>query len=131
MARLERWLPGSSWLRRLVVGVAAVVALLVAAVAAVPLFVDGDRVRHAVEQWISHIAGGEVRYDSLELRFFPQPRAEIRNATISIPGAVAGRIGTLEIRIAPCRCSPGTSGRWRSTSRSRCSSSRWSRRRSR
>ena len=90
----------SSWLRRLALGVAAVVALLVAAVAAVPLFVDGDLVRHAVERRISDVAGGEVSYDSLTLRFFPQPRAEIRNATVRIPGAVAGRIGTLEIRIA-------------------------------
>jgi len=93
--------PGRSrWLRRLVLGVAAAVALLVAAVAAVPLFVDGDRVRHAVERRISGVAGGEVSYDSLKLRFFPQPRAEIRNASVRIPGAVAGRIGTLEIRIA-------------------------------
>ena len=89
-----------SWLRRVVLGVGVVVALLVAAVAAVPFLVDVDRVRHAVERRISDVTGGEVRYDSLVVRLFPQPRAEIRNATIRFPGAVAGRIGTLEIRIA-------------------------------
>src|SRR5262245_19079791 len=90
----------SSWLRRLAVGATAVAALLVAALAAAPLFVDADRVKGAVERQISAVAGGEVRYESLQLRFFPQPRARIHNATVRIPGAVDGRIGTLEIRIA-------------------------------
>src|SRR5262249_16940522 len=89
-----------SWLRRLVAGIAGILVLLVAAIAAAPLFVDGDRVRHAIEQRISAVAGGEVRYESLKLRFFPQPRVEAQNATVRIPGAVEGRIGTLEVRIA-------------------------------
>ena len=88
------------WLRRLAIAAAAVVALLAGVVALFPLFVDGDRVRHALERRISDVAGGEVSYDSLKLRFFPQPRAEIRNATVRIPGAVDGRIGTLAIRVA-------------------------------
>ena len=49
---------------------------------------------------MSDLAGGEVRYDALTLHFFPWPRVEIRNATVRIPGAVAGQIGTLTIRIA-------------------------------
>ena len=88
------------WLRRLAIAAAAAVALLAGVVALFPLFVDGDRVRHALERRISDVAGGEVSYDSLKLRFFPQPRAEIRNATVRIPGAVDGRIGTLAIRVA-------------------------------
>ena len=92
--------PRSIWRRRLALGVAAVVTLLLAAVAAVPLVVDGDLVRNAVERRISDLVGGEVRYDSLTLHVFPQPRVEIRNATVRIPGAVAGQIGTLTIRIA-------------------------------
>jgi AsmA-like C-terminal region len=90
----------AAWLRRLAIAAAAAVALLAGVVALFPLFVDGDRVRHALERRISDVAGGEVRYDSLKLRFFPQPYVEARNATVRIPGTVDGRIGTLEIRIA-------------------------------
>ena len=41
-----------------------------------------------------------MRYESLKLRFFPQPYVEARNATVRIPGTLDGRIGALEIRIA-------------------------------
>ena len=90
----------AGWLRRLVVGAAIIAALVVAAIAALPLFVDADRVQRAVERRISAVAGGEVRYESLALRFFPQPSAGIRNATVRIPGAVDGRIAAVDIRIA-------------------------------
>lgn len=92
--------PPRRWLRRLAIGVAAVAALLIAAAASLPLFVDADRVQRVVERRISALAGGEVRYESLQLRFFPQPYAEARNATVSIPGTLDGRIGTLAVRIA-------------------------------
>ena len=88
------------WLRHIIIGIAVLAALLVAAIAALPLFVDGDRVRHAVEQRISAVAGGEVRYESLQLHFFPQPAVAARNATVHIPGVLDGRIGTLAIRVA-------------------------------
>ena len=81
-------------------GAAATLALLVAAIAAAPIFVDTHRVKLAVERQISEVAGGEVTYESLKVRLFPQPHAEVHNATVRIPGAVDGRIGRLEIRIA-------------------------------
>jgi AsmA-like C-terminal region len=87
-------------LRRAVLAAAGAAALLVLAVSLLPLFLDGDRVRHAIERRISAATGGEVRYDSLKLGFFPRPHVEARNATVRIPGAVDGRIGTLSIRIA-------------------------------
>ena len=86
--------------RRIVIGIAAVAALLVAAIASLPFFVDQDRVRRAIEQRISAVAGGEVHYESLKLRFFPQPSVEARNATVRIPGVLEGRVDTLAIRIA-------------------------------
>jgi uncharacterized protein involved in outer membrane biogenesis len=92
--------PRSIWPRRVALGVGAVVTLLLAAVAAVLLVVDSDLVRNAVERRISDLAGGEVSYDAHTLHFFPQPRVEIRKATVRIPGVVAGQIGTLTIRIA-------------------------------
>ena len=69
-------------------------------IAAAPFFVDTDRVKQAVERQISEAAGGEVSYESLRIRFLPQPHAEVHNATVRIPDAVDGRIGRLEIRIA-------------------------------
>ena len=87
-------------MRRIVIGIAAVAALLVAAIASLPFFVDQDRVRRAVEQRISAVAGEEVHYESLKLRFFPQPSVEARNATVRIPGVLEGRVDTLAIRIA-------------------------------
>ncbi len=86
--------------RRIFIGIAAVAALLVAAIASLPFFVDQDRVRRVVEQRISAVAGGEVHYESLKLRFFPQPSVEARNATVRIPGVLEGRVDTLAIRIA-------------------------------
>lgn len=88
------------WLRRLLIAAAVVVALVVGALAALPLFADADAVQRAVERRISALAGGEVHYDSMSVRFFPQPRAEIRNATVRIPGVIDGRIGALDVRIA-------------------------------
>jgi len=90
----------SGWLRRLLIVIAAIAALLVAVIAVAPLFVDVHFVKQAIERRISEVAGGEVRYESLDVALFPQPHAEVHNATIRIPGALDGRIGRLEIRIA-------------------------------
>jgi len=88
------------WPRRLAIGAAAVVALAAAALWLLPLFVDADRVQRAVERRISELAGGEVHYDALKLRFLPRPYVEAHNATVRIPGALDGRIGRLAVRIA-------------------------------
>jgi hypothetical protein len=88
------------WPRRLAIGAAVAVALAAGVVLLAPLLVDADRVQRAVERRISAVAGGEVRYDALKLRFFPWPYVEARNATVRIPGTLDGRIGTLAIRIA-------------------------------
>ncbi|MGH8697074.1 MAG: hypothetical protein ACREVS_11390, partial [Burkholderiales bacterium] len=88
------------WRRRLAIAAAVVVVLLGAAVAALPLLVDSDAVRRVIEREISALASGEVRYDSLAVRFFPQPRAAVRGVTVRVPGAVDGRAAVLEIRLA-------------------------------
>jgi AsmA-like C-terminal region len=88
------------WGRRIVIAVAVVALLLGAAVAALPLLVDSNAVRRVVEREISALAGGEVRYDSLAVRFFPHPRAAVRGVTVRVPGAVDGRAAALDIGLA-------------------------------
>ena len=88
------------WRRRLAIAVAVVVVLLGAAVAALPLLVDSDAVRRVIEREISALAGGEVRYDSLAVHLFPQPRAAIRGVTVRVPGTVDGRAAELDVALS-------------------------------
>jgi hypothetical protein len=88
------------WGRRLAIGLALVALVLVAAAAALPWLVDSDAVRRVVEREISTLAGGEVRYESLAVQLFPQPRAAIRGVTVRVPGTVEGRAAGLDIRLA-------------------------------
>ncbi len=86
--------------RRIAIAAAVVVALLVVAVAALPLVVDSNAVRRVVEREISAFAGGDVRYDSLAVHLLPQPRAAIRGVTVRVPGTVDGRAAALEVGLA-------------------------------
>jgi len=88
------------WRRRLAIAVAVVVVLLGAALAALPLLVDSDAVRRVVEREISALAGGDVRYDSLAVHLFPQPRAAIRGVTVRVPGLVDGRVAELDVSLS-------------------------------
>ena len=87
------------WRRRVAIA-AVVAALLLSAAAALPLLVDSAAVQRAVERRISALAGGEVRYESLAVRLFPQPRGVIHGATVSIPGALDGRAATFDVQLA-------------------------------
>ena len=40
--------------------------------------------RNEIEREISALAGGEVRYDSLAVRLFPQPHAAIRGVSVRV-----------------------------------------------
>lgn len=95
-ARIDR----PSRRRRLAVTGAVVAVLLGVGIAAVPLLVDTEAVKRAVERQVSETAGGEVRYESISVHLFPQIRAEISGAAIRIPGVVEGRIAALDVRIA-------------------------------
>ncbi|HLB15826.1 MAG TPA: AsmA-like C-terminal region-containing protein [Burkholderiales bacterium] len=88
------------WRRRLAIAVAVVVLLLGAAVAALPLLIDSNAVRRVVEREISALAGGDVRYDSLAVHLFPQPRAAIRGVSVRVPGLVDGRAAELDVSLS-------------------------------
>ena len=84
--------------RRIARALAAVVALAVGMIAALPLMVDSGLVRRVVQRGVSSLAGGAVRYDSLALALVPLPHATIRGISVSIPGAVDGRVVAVDIR---------------------------------
>ena len=92
--------PRRSWRRRAIIAVAVLVLLVVGAVAALPLLVDSDAARRAIQRRISAVAGGEVSYDSLAIRLFPQPRADLRGASLRVADAVDGRVDEIRIGIA-------------------------------
>jgi len=79
---------------------AAVLALLSCAAAGALLLLDADAVRHAVERRVSALTGGEVRAESLEVRFLPLPHAELRGVSVHVPGMAEGKIAAVEIRLA-------------------------------
>ena len=70
------------------------------AIAALPLLADTEAVKRAVERQLSAVAGGEVRYESYSLRYFPPLTARLSGAAIRVPGVVQGRIAALEVRLA-------------------------------
>jgi hypothetical protein len=88
------------WGRRATITAAVVVVVVAAAVAALPWLVDSAAVRRVVEREISTLAGAEVRYDSLAVHFFPQPRATVRGVSVRVPGAVDGRAAALDVGLA-------------------------------
>ena len=46
---------------------------------------------------VSEEVGGELKYRSIDLSFFPRPRVMIRHASLSIPGKAAGTLESLKI----------------------------------
>ena len=96
----DKPVPRRSWRRRAIIAVAVLVLLVVGAVAALPLLVDSDAARRAIQRRISAVAGGEVSYDSLAIRLFPQPRADLRGASLRVADAVDGRVDEIRIGIA-------------------------------
>ena len=88
------------WRRRLAIAVVLVAVLLGGAVALVPLLVDSAAVRRVIEREISARVGGKVRYDSIGLRLFPLPRAEIRGVTVHDPETLTGHAAVLHVELS-------------------------------
>jgi hypothetical protein len=89
----------SRWLRRLAVATAIVALLLGGAVAVVPLLVDSAVVRRVIEREVLARVGGNVRYDSIGLRLFPLPHAEIRGVTLH-EANLTGRAAVLHVELS-------------------------------
>jgi hypothetical protein len=88
------------WPRQLGIAILVGAGLLGAVVAALPWLVDTAAARRALEREISTRAGGTVRYDSLALRLFPLPRAQVRGLTVHVPDRLTGRAALLQIKLS-------------------------------
>jgi hypothetical protein len=78
--------------------------LLGGAVVLVPLLADSAAVRTAIEREVSRRVGGKVRYDSIGLRLFPIPRAEIRGITVHDPDLATARAAVLRVKLSLATC---------------------------
>ncbi len=83
----------------IIVAIGAIV-LVAGSVATVPLLVDADAVKRAVERRIAAVIGGPASYESISLGFLPRPRVQLRGLTVSVPDTVDGRIAAVDVRIA-------------------------------
>jgi hypothetical protein len=68
-----------------------------------PRIINLEPIRQTIIARISEEVGGELKYRSIDLSFFPRPGAIIHQASLSIPGKVAGTLKSLKIypRILP------------------------------
>jgi len=92
---------------------AAILALLAGALAGALLLLDSEAVRQRIERQVSSLAQGQLRFESLAVRFLPWPHAELRGVTLMVPGAVEGAIAAVELRPALL---PLLAGRFRPSS---------------
>ena len=66
---------------RWVVAAGVLVAVLLAAVAALPLLLNGEAAKAAIERQLTSLIGGDFRYAALDLKVWPRPTAELRQVT--------------------------------------------------
>lgn len=82
----------------IVVGV--LVAALLGAIAAAPLLVHGEAAKAAIEGQLTTLIGGDFRYATLDVKVWPLPTAELRQATFRVPPVVEGTAERIVLRIA-------------------------------
>ena len=82
-------------------GAAAALLLIVAlAVALAPRWINVAAVRARVESAASGALGGVLRYDRVDLTWFPRPVAVIHQARVSVPGTVHGAVRSVRVAFA-------------------------------
>ena len=84
-------------IRRGVFGSVLVSALLVLLVLLLPHLVNFQWIKQATLTRISQTLGGDVGFQRMELRFFPQPKAVIYDANVSFPNGIQGEVAALNI----------------------------------
>jgi uncharacterized protein involved in outer membrane biogenesis len=81
-----------------VIAGAVILFLLAAAfVFSLPYLIDMEPVKERILTKLSQEIGGQVRFENLDLSYFPKPRVVIHQAAISIPGSVTGKLQSVEI----------------------------------
>jgi hypothetical protein len=85
-------------IRRLCIGAGVIILLCMAAVVFIlPRFINKEMVREKVVHFLSEKISGTVDYQDADIYLFPLPRVVIRNASLTIPEKVSGKIRTLTV----------------------------------
>ena len=62
-----------------------------------PRLIDMEPIKERILTKLSQEVGGQVKYERLDLSYFPKPRVMIHQATLSVPGIVTGKLKSVEI----------------------------------
>lgn len=73
------------------------VALLVALAVLMPRWINGEAVKAVILARASRAAGGTVRYERLDLAWFPRPRVVVRRLELVLPHRTAGTVESLTL----------------------------------
>jgi hypothetical protein len=71
--------------------------LLVALAVLMPRWINGEAVKAGILARASRTAGGTVRYERLDLAWFPRPRIVVRRLELAVPHRAAGTVESLTI----------------------------------
>ena len=80
-------------------GVGALFLLLFIAMLLAPRLINLEPIREKVLATASEKVGGEVRFQKVDLSFFPLPHAVVQQASISIPDKVSGTLESLAVYV--------------------------------
>ncbi|HEX7519391.1 MAG TPA: hypothetical protein VF325_03835, partial [Candidatus Deferrimicrobium sp.] len=81
--------------------------LLVTLAVLMPRWINGEAVKAAILARASRVAGGTVRYERLDLSWFPRPRIVVRRLELAIPHRAAGAVESLTLYPALFPLVPG------------------------
>jgi len=89
---------GRKKIARGVAGAVGLVAVLLVALAVLmPRWINGEAVKSGIQNRASRAAGGTVRYERLEIAWFPRPRIVVRRLELTIPHRAAGTVESLTL----------------------------------
>src|SRR5512141_617151 len=89
---------GRKTIARGVAGAFGLLVVLLAALAVLmPLWINGEAAKAGILARASRAAGGTVRYERLELAWFPRPRVVVRRLELAIPHRAAGTVESLTL----------------------------------
>src|SRR5438093_5098449 len=76
------------------------VAALLAVTAALPLLLNGEAAKAAIERQLTLLTGGDFRYETLDLKVWPRPTAELRQVTFHVTPVAEGAAERVVVRFA-------------------------------
>jgi AsmA-like C-terminal region len=85
---------------RWVLAAGVLIAVFFGAVASLPLLLNGEATKAAIERQLTALTGGDFRYATLDLSVWPRPTAELRHVTFRVAPVVDGAAERVVVRVA-------------------------------